>query len=187
MKFIPTGLDGAYIVELEPYADERGSFSRTFCAREFAEQGLEPAVVQGNLSVNRAKGTLRGMHYQLPPAVETKYVRCTKGAIYDAIIDLRPESPTYLRSFAIELSADNRLGLFIPAMCGHGMLTLVDDTEVNYLVSAFYTPGVERGLRYDDPVLDVAWPIPVEVLSEKDASWPVFDPDAGSTAGGHGA
>lgn len=178
MKFIPTDLDGAYVVELEPHSDERGSFSRMFCAREFADAGMEPTVAQGNISVNPFRGTLRGMHYQLPPAAETKYVRCSRGAIYDAIVDLRPDSPTYLQSFGIELSAENRLGLFIPAMFGHGMLTLVDDTEINYLVSAFYSPRLERGIRYDDPVLDIAWPGPVQIISDKDAAWPPFDPEA---------
>lgn len=181
MKFIPTHLDGAYVVELEPRSDERGSFNRMFCAREFVEAGLEPTIAQGNLSVNPFRGTLRGMHYQLPPAAETKYVRCVRGAIYDAIVDLRAESPTYLQSFGIELSADNRLGLFIPALCGHGLLTLADDTEVSYLVSAFYAPGLERGIRYDDPVLGIEWPAPVQVISDKDAAWPPFDPDGRDT------
>lgn len=184
MKFIPTELSDAHVVEVEPHSDHRGSFSRMFCAREFAEHGLEPTVVQGNLSINRSRGTLRGIHYQLPPAAETKYVRCIRGAIYDVIIDLRPESPTYLRSFGIELSADNRLGLYVPAMFGHAMLSLVDDTEVNYLVSALYTPELERGIRYDDPLFAIEWPAPIEVISEKDASWPAFDPEEGRVRGG---
>ncbi|HSK95079.1 MAG TPA: dTDP-4-dehydrorhamnose 3,5-epimerase [Euzebyales bacterium] len=184
MKFVPTGLADAYVVELEPHHDDRGFFARMFCADEFAQHGLEPAVVQGNMSFNHRRGTLRGMHFQRPPAAETKYIRCLRGAIYDAIIDLRPESPTYLRSFGVELSADNRLGLYVPAMFGHGYLTLTDDSEVSYLVSEYYTPGVEGGLRYDDPVLDVAWPVPIEVISDKDQAWPPFDPAAagGDTA-----
>lgn len=175
MKFLPTGLADAHVVELEPQHDERGFFARMFCADEFAQHGLEPAVVQGNVSFNHRRGTLRGMHFQRPPAAETKYIRCLRGAIYDAIVDLRPDSPTYLRSFGVELTADNRLGLYVPTMFGHGFITLTDDTEVSYLVSEFYTPGVEGGLRYDDPVLDVTWPVEVEVISEKDRSWPAFD------------
>lgn len=175
MKFIPTGLADAYVVELEPHHDERGFFARMFCAEEFEAHGLAPAVKQGNVSFNHRRGTLRGMHFQRPPAAETKYIRCLRGAIYDAIIDLRPDSPTYLRSFGVELSADNRVGLYVPQMFGHGYITLTDGAEVSYLVSEFYTPGVEGGLRYDDPVLDVAWPVDVEVISEKDAGWPAFD------------
>jgi dTDP-4-dehydrorhamnose 3,5-epimerase len=180
MKFVPTGLADAYVVELEPHHDERGFFARMFCANEFEQHGLEPAVVQGNLSFNHRRGTLRGMHFQRPPAAETKYIRCLRGAIYDAIIDLRPESPTYLRSFGVELTADNRLGLYVPTMFGHGFITLTDDTEVSYLVSEFYTPGVEGGLRYDDPVLDVTWPVEIQVISDKDQSWPAFDAESRS-------
>ena len=174
MKFTPTPLDGAWVIDLESHADARGFFSRTFCAREFAEHGLEPAVVQGNLSYNHRRGTMRGMHYQLEPAAETKLVRCTRGAVYDAIVDLRPDSPTYLQSFGVELTADNRSALYVPALFGHGYLTLTDGAEVEYLVSEFYAPGQERGLRYNDPVLDVDWPVAVEVISDKDASWPDF-------------
>lgn len=181
MKFVPTGLVDAYVVELEPHHDERGFFARMFCADEFEQHGLVPAVAQGNVSFNHRRGTMRGMHFQRPPAAETKYIRCVRGAIYDAIIDLRPDSPTYLRSFGVELTADNRLGLYVPTMFGHGFLTLTDDTEVSYLVSEFYTPGVEGGLRYDDPVLDVAWPVEIEVISEKDRSWPAFDADGGGS------
>jgi len=177
MKFVPSGLVDAYVVELEPHHDERGFFARMFCADEFEQHGLVPTVAQGNVSFNHRRGTMRGMHFQRAPAAETKYIRCVRGAIYDAIIDLRPDSPTYLRSFGVELTADNRLGLYVPTMFGHGYLTLTDDTEVSYLVSEFYTPGVEGGLRYDDPVLDVAWPVEVEVISEKDRSWPAFDAD----------
>lgn len=175
MKFIPTDLADAYLVELQERTDERGFFARMYCANEFTEHGLEPTVAQGNIAYNHREGTMRGMHYQLPPAAETKYIRCTRGAIYDVIVDLRPDSPTYRRSIGVELTADNRLGLYVPQMFAHGYLTLADDTEVSYLVSEFYTPGVERGLRYDDPVVGVDWPGEVRVISDKDRAWPPFD------------
>jgi dTDP-4-dehydrorhamnose 3,5-epimerase len=181
MKFTPTPLRDAWIIDLEPRADDRGFFSRVFCADEFAEHGLEATVAQGNLSFNHRAGTLRGMHYQLPPASETKLVRCIRGGVFDAVIDLRPDSETYLQSFGVELTADNRRSLYVPAMFGHGYLTLTDGAEVEYLVSEFYAPGRERGLRWDDPVMDVDWPVPVEVLSEKDANWPDFVPAAQRT------
>lgn len=178
MKFISTELEGAYILELEAHSDDRGFFGRAFCAQEFAEHGLEPTVAQGNIAYSWRRGTLRGMHYQIPPATETKFVRCTRGAIFDVIVDLRANSPTYLRSIGVELTADNRRALYVPGMFAHGYLTLVDDTEVNYLVSEFYTPGAERGIGYDDSALGIDWPIPVEVLSPKDRSWPPFEPSA---------
>lgn len=176
MNFTPTTLSGAWVLDLQPHSDERGFFSRTFCANEFTEHGLEPAVAQGNLSYNHRRGTMRGMHYQLPPAAETKLVRCIRGAVYDAIVDLRPSSRTYLQSFGVELTADNRRALYVPADFAHGYLTLTDGAEVEYLVSEFYAPGQERGLRHDDPVLDIDWPVAVEVISDKDARWPDFEP-----------
>lgn len=176
MKFTPTPLADAWVVDLQPLRDHRGFFSRTFCANEFVEHGLDPTIAQANLSWNERRGTMRGMHYQLPPATETKLVRCTRGAVFDAIVDLRPDSPTYLRSFGVELSSENRRALFVPGMFAHGYLSLTDDAEVEYLVSEFYAPGRERGLRWDDPVVDVAWPVDVEVISDKDASWPDFVP-----------
>jgi dTDP-4-dehydrorhamnose 3,5-epimerase len=174
MNFLPTNLQGAWVVELAPHADSRGFFSRTFCAREFHERGLKSSFVQANLSFNHKKGTLRGMHYQLPPAAETKLVRCTSGAIYDVIVDLRPDSPSYLQHFGIELSASNRKALYVPELFAHGYLTLTDGAEVEYQVGEFYTPGYERGLRYDDPILEIAWPTSVEVVSEKDDNWAPF-------------
>jgi len=173
--FRETPLRGAYVVELEERSDERGFFARTFCAREFAEHGLKPTVAQANVSFNHQAGTLRGMHYQVPPAAETKLVRCTRGAIYDAIIDLRPDSPSYLEHFGIELSEHNRAALYVPEMFAHGYLTLTPGAEVVYQVGEFYTPGYERGIRYDDPAFGIHWPAPIALMSPKDESWPAFD------------
>ena len=178
MKFIETGLAGALVVELEPFTDERGFFSRVFCAREFEEHGLNPTVAQCNISTNEVKGTLRGIHYQVAPATESKFIRCTRGAVWDVIIDLRPDSPTYLQHFGIELSADNRKSLFVPEMFGHAYQTLTDDTEVYYMVSQFYAPGHERGIRHDDPALGIEWPLEVTRISEKDRGWEPFEPEA---------
>lgn len=175
MIFRETPLKGAYLIELEPRSDARGFFARSFCAREFEEHGLKPAVAQCNLSYNHKAGTLRGMHYQLPPAAETKLVRCTRGAIYDVIIDLRPDSATYLQHFGAELSEENRKALYVPEMFAHGYQALSDGAEVSYQVSAFYTPGMERGLRYDDPAFGLQWPLPVSVISDKDAAWAPFE------------
>lgn len=174
MKFIPAGLAGAFIIEPEPHVDERGAFGRTFCAREFAEHGLETAVAQASVATTRHRGTIRGMHYQIAPALETKYVRCTRGAIFDQIIDLRPDSPTYLQTTGVELSADNGRGLYVPAMCAHGYQSLTDDNQVSYLMSEFYVPGAQQGVRYDDPAFDLHWPLPATVVSDRDRSWPLF-------------
>jgi len=173
--FRETSLHGAFVIELEERSDDRGFFARTFCAREFEEHGLKPTVAQANVSYNHQAGTLRGMHYQVPPAAETKLVRCTRGAVYDVIIDLRPDSPSYLEHFGIELTEHNRLALYVPEMFAHGYLTLSADAEVVYQVGEFYTPGFERGIRYDDPAFAIQWPAPVTLLSPKDESWPAFD------------
>lgn len=156
---------------MEKRTDDRGFFARSFCSQEFAALGLNPAAVQINVSFNHLRGTLRGMHYQVEPAAETKLIRCTRGAIYDVIIDLRPDSPTYLQHFGVELTDANHKALFVPAFFAHGYLTLTRDVETVYVVSEFYTPGCERGLRYDDPKLGIQWPLPVDVITEKDASW----------------
>ncbi len=171
MEFRETKLQGAFIVALEPRQDHRGFFSRTFCAKEFEAHNLNPTVAQCNLSFNYTKGTLRGMHYQLSPATETKFIRCTKGAIYDVIIDMRPESETYLQHIGVELSEESRLALYVPEMFAHGYQALTDNTEIIYQVSEFYTPNRERGLRYDDPALGIEWPLPISEISEKDANW----------------
>lgn len=175
MNFHETPLQGAFVVELEERSDERGFFARTFCAREFEEHGLKPTVAQANVSFNHAQGTLRGMHYQVPPAAETKLVRCTRGSIYDVIIDLRPGSPSYLKHFGVELTEHNRMALYVPEMFAHGYLTLSPGAEVVYQVGEFYTPGYERGIRFDDPAFAILWPAPVTLLSPKDESWPAFD------------
>jgi dTDP-4-dehydrorhamnose 3,5-epimerase len=175
MIFTETKLKGAFIIDVDIRADHRGGFARTFCAQEFEQQGLKPTVAQCNMSYNHKAGTLRGMHYQVAPACETKLVRCTKGAIYDVIIDMRPDSPTYMMYIGVELTADNRRALYVPEMFAHGYQALTDDAEVVYQVGEFYTPGYERGLRYDDPIFGIEWPIPVTVISEKDAAWTLFE------------
>ena len=174
MEFHETPLSGAFIVELEPRRDDRGFFANAYCRRQFEEAGLNPEVVQTNFSFSRLKGTIRGMHYQLPPAAETKFVRCIKGAIYDVVVDLRKDSSSYLQHFAVELTDANRKALYIPAMFGHGYLTLEDCTEVLYQVGEYYQPECERGFRYDDPAFNISWPLPISVASDKDTTWPAF-------------
>ena len=171
MIFRETELAGAFVIELERRGDDRGFFARTFCQREFEEHGLEPVIAQANLAFNRRKGTVRGMHFQFPPAAETKLVRCTRGAIVDIIVDLRPESQTYLDHVSVELTADNALALYVPQRFAHGYQVLEDETETSYQVGEFYTPEAEGGLRYDDPALGLSWPLPVSVISEKDEAW----------------
>lgn len=174
MKFTATKLAGAWIVELDRLEDERGFFARSFCQREFDKLGMNTTVVQSNVSYNVSRGTLRGMHYQVAPAEETKLVRCTRGSIVDIIVDMRKDSPTYHQHIAVDLNADNHRSLFVPANFAHGFQTLEDDTEVMYMVSGFYTPECERGLRYNDPALNIQWPLPVEHVSDKDAQWPLL-------------
>jgi dTDP-4-dehydrorhamnose 3,5-epimerase len=175
MRFIETELQGAYIIELERREDERGFFARAFCQKEFAQHGLKPVIAQANLASNRRKGTLRGMHFQYPPAAETKLVRCTRGAILDIIVDLRPESRTYLRHISVELSADNQRALYVPERFAHGYQALEDNTDTSYQVGEFYTPNAEGGLRYDDPRLGLSWPLPVTVMSDKDRVYKSLD------------
>lgn len=170
MTFTETKL-GAYLIDPEPIGDERGFFARMMCREEFAEHGLEMDVVQANISYSAHRGTLRGLHYQEPPHAEVKMIRCTRGAVFDVVVDVRPDSPTYLEWEAAELTAENRRMMYVPKGFAHGFLTLADDTEVLYPVTAAYAPDSERGLRYDDPALGIDWPIEVEVISEKDQSW----------------
>jgi dTDP-4-dehydrorhamnose 3,5-epimerase len=174
VRFVPTSLAGAFIVEPEPFTDERGVFARTFCAREFKDHGLVATFVQCSTSWNARKGTLRGMHFQLAPASEVKLVRCTAGSLVDVIVDLRTDSPTYLRHTAVELSAASRRALYIPEMFAHGFQTLEDATEVSYQMSEFYTPELGSGLRWDDPRLGIRWPLEVTTMSDKDRSWPLL-------------
>ena len=174
MLFSETPLSNAFVIDLEQKPDSRGFFARSFCAAEFEAHGLKPVVAQCNLSFNHRRGTLRGMHYQVPPAAEAKLVRCTRGAIYDVIVDLRPDSPTYMQHFGVELSEENRRALYVPEMFAHGYQALTDGAEVTYQVSEAYTPGCERGLRHDDPALGIVWPIPVTVISDKDRAWPLL-------------
>jgi dTDP-4-dehydrorhamnose 3,5-epimerase len=174
--FRETPLAGAFLVESEPREDERGFFARVFCQREFAKQGLATQFVQVNDSLARAAGTLRGMHYQLPPHAETKLVRCLRGALFDVIVDLRPGSPTLRRHFGVRLDAESRTMLYVPRGFAHGFITLEPDTEALYFVDAFYAPEAERGLRWDDPALGIVWPLVPRVISEKDRTHPDFDP-----------
>jgi dTDP-4-dehydrorhamnose 3,5-epimerase len=178
MRFTESPLRGAFVVELEERTDDRGFFARAFCAKEFADHGINDKVVQANVSYNHVAGTLRGMHYQVPPAAETKFLRCTRGAIHDVIVDLREGSATRGQHFGAELTATNRKAILVPEGFAHGFVTLADESEVLYLVSEFYTPGCERGLRWDDPRLGIRWPRPAAVISEKDASWPLLGDDA---------
>lgn len=172
MIFTETKLSGAYIIDLEKRGDSRGFFARSFCQDEFERHGLVNKVVQTNVSLSKHQGTLRGMHYQESPYAETKLVRCTQGAIYDVIVDIRPESPTFKQWIGVELSSSNHRMLFVPQHFAHGFMTLVDDSEVTYQVSQVYHPGSERGIRYNDPALGIVWPQEVKVISDKDASWP---------------
>jgi dTDP-4-dehydrorhamnose 3,5-epimerase len=175
MRFVETPLAGAFVIDLEPRVDERGFFARAWCANEFAAHGLNAHIVQANLSTNRTRGTLRGLHYQVPPYEEAKIVRCIRGAIYDVIVDLRPDSRTYLEWFGVELTAENRRMLYVPERFAHGFQTLEDDSEVFYQVTQFYTPDSERGIRWDDPAIRIAWPaVDERVISPKDQTWPAF-------------
>lgn len=174
MKFHATALEGAYLIEQTPFRDNRGSFSRTFCAQEFESHGLETRFVQTNLSVSEKKDTLRGFHFQVEGAEEVKLIQCVKGALLDVIVDFRPDSPGYLQHLMVELSASNRRMLYVPRGFAHAFITLEDETAALYQVSNFYTPGKEMGLRWDDPALSIHWPCSAPILSDKDASWPLL-------------
>jgi dTDP-4-dehydrorhamnose 3,5-epimerase len=168
MIFAETRLEGAFIIDLDPKKDERGFFARAFCQKEFRKHGLQPIIAQANLASNAKKGTVRGMHFQYPPAAESKLVRCTRGAILDVIVDLRPESATYLEHIAVELNEENMRALYVPERCAHGYQTLRDNTDTSYQVGEFYTPNAEGGVRYDDTWLGLQWPLPVSAISRKD-------------------
>ncbi|NGP76687.1 dTDP-4-dehydrorhamnose 3,5-epimerase [Balneolaceae bacterium YR4-1] len=175
MKFTETNLKGSYVIDIEKKGDNRGFFARAFCQNEFKKHGLSPTIVQGNIAFSKKKGTMRGMHFQYPPAAETKLVRCTRGKILDIIIDLRPESNTFLDHFSVELSEDNYRALYVPERYAHGYQVLEDNTETSYQVGEFYTPSTEGGLPFDDPQFNLSWPIEVTELSEKDSQWETFD------------
>lgn len=176
MIFQATKLPGVFEVQIEPKVDERGFFARSWCQKEFEEHGLNPGLVQCNVSFNTRKATLRGMHYQAAPYSETKIVRCTHGAIYDVVLDLRPQSPTFKQWIAKVLNEENRDMLYIPEGCAHGFLTLESQSEVFYQMSEFYQPKASRGVRWDDPAFEIDWPAKVEVISEQDRSYPDFEP-----------
>jgi dTDP-4-dehydrorhamnose 3,5-epimerase len=175
MIFTETKLKGALVIDIERREDSRGFFARAFCQHEFDAHDLKPIIAQGNIAFNHKKGTIRGMHFQFPPAAETKLVRCTRGAILDIIVDLRPESLTYLDHIAVELTEDNFRALYVPERFAHGYQVLRDNTDTSYQVGEFYTPGCEGGLLYDDPRLGLEWPLPVTVISDKDRTWKRLD------------
>jgi dTDP-4-dehydrorhamnose 3,5-epimerase len=175
MIFTETKLKGAFIIDVKRLEDERGFFGRSYCEREFEEYGLNTNVVQANVSHNKKKGTLRGMHMQISPYEETKLVRCTRGAIYDVIIDMREDSETYKQWIGVELTADNFRMLYVPEGFAHGFITLEDNTDVTYQVTQFYTPGSEKGIRWNDPAFNIEWPIEPVVISEKDQAHPDFE------------
>ena len=174
MRFEPLPLEGAYLIDLEPRRDTRGMFARAFCATEFAAHGLETSFVQANMSTTARAGTVRGMHFQRPPHAEVKLVRCVAGAIHDVVVDLRPDSHTYRRWFGAELSAANGRMMVVPRGFAHGFQALTDEATTFYMVSAFYAPEAEAGVRHDDPALAIDWPLDVTDISDKDAQWPLL-------------
>ena len=174
MIFTETALKGAFIIEPEQLSDERGFFARSWCQREFEARRLSTRMVQGNTSFNRMKGTLRGMHYQRAPHGEAKLVRCTRGSIYDVIIDVRPESDTYMKWISMVISEEDHRMVYVPEHCAHGFLTLENDTEIFSMVSEFYAPQAEGGVRWNDPLFKITWPVEVSVISDKDKAWPDF-------------
>jgi dTDP-4-dehydrorhamnose 3,5-epimerase len=176
MHFIETYIQGAKVIDPNSQQDDRGRFLRAWCAREFAEHGLDFQAVQANMGFSKRKGTTRGMHLQVAPAVEAKLVRCTRGSMFDVVLDLRPESPSYRKWYGVELSAENSRMLFVPENCAHGYQTLEDNTEMHYMTSAYYAPGAARGVRFDDPAFGIHWPLAVTVVSDQDRNWPLAEP-----------
>jgi dTDP-4-dehydrorhamnose 3,5-epimerase len=176
MIFTEAEIPGAFIVDIERRSDDRGFFGRAWCEEEFAAHGLATAFVQANIGFSACRGTLRGLHHQAAPHEEAKLVRCTRGAIYDVVADLRPDSPAYLQWVGVELTDENRRMMYVPAGCAHAYLTLANDTEVFYSVTAAYAPGAEIGIRYDDPALGIEWPIAPSTVSEKDLAWDDYAP-----------
>lgn len=181
MDFHETAVRGVRRIEINPIADDRGFFARVWCRDEFAELGLYPTWVQANIAVSPRAGTLRGLHYQTEPSSEAKLVRCTRGAVFDVVVDLRPDSDTYLQWTGAELTAGNHTMLYVPAGCAHGYLTLEDDSEHMYFAGDTYAPNLTRGVRYDDRTLGIKWPRPIEVISERDRNWQLLtSPDNGT-------
>lgn len=174
MRFTESKLRGSFLIDMAPIEDQRGFFARSFCRREFEQQGLNPHVAQCSVSFNKLKGTLRGMHYQMPPCAEVKVVRCTMGSIYDVIIDLRPDSPTFKQWTGVELNARNHKALYIPEGFAHGFLTLADESEVHYQMSEFFAPEYSAGVRWNDPSFSVQWPGEVKVIADRDLNYPDF-------------
>lgn len=174
MIFTPTAVAGAFLIEPESHADERGSFTRVYCQREFESNGLDSSVAQSSLSFNRRRGTLRGLHYQVAPSEEVKVVRCVRGSIFDVVLDLRPDSPSFLEHYGVVLSAENRQALYIPMGCAHGFQALEDASEILYQMSEFYAPEHGRGVRWNDPAFGIEWPIDDPILLERDASYPDY-------------
>lgn len=177
MRFTETPLHGAYLIDIQKMGDERGFFGRSWCKKEMAQAGLDVDIAQINTSLSSQKGTLRGLHFQLAPFQESKMIRCTRGSVFDVIVDLRPESPTFRQWFGAELTEDNHRALYSPKGFAQGFITLRDDTEITYFASEFYAPGKDRGVRYNDPQFGVQWPIEPSVISDKDQTWPDFHPD----------
>ncbi len=175
MIFTELPLKGAFLVEIKKISDDRGFFGRAWCKNEFEEHGMNGDIKQINTSLTLKKGTIRGMHYQVDPYKETKFIRCTRGSIYDVIIDLRPDSPTFMKWIGNELSQDNYKMVYVPGNFAHGFISLEDNSEVYYPVTEFYTPGAERGIRWNDPAFNIQWPVAADIVSEKDASHPDFD------------
>ena len=175
MRFLETGIVNARVIDPSPHQDGRGRFLRAWCAREFAEQGLDFLPVQANLGFSKTSGTVRGMHFQTAPAIEAKLVRCTRGAIFDVVLDLRPESPSYGEWHGVELTAENCRMLYVPQNCAHGYQTLEECTEMYYMTSAFYAPSAVRGVRFDDPAFGIQWPLVATVVSDQDRNWPLVE------------
>ena len=175
MRFQETPVVGAWLVDPSPHADERGRFLRAWCSREFREHGLEFLPVQANMGLSVRKGTIRGMHFQAAPALEAKLIRCTRGSMFDVVVDLRPDSVSYGKWHGAELSADNGRMLYVPEQCAHGYQTLENNTEMYYLTSQFYTPAVASGVRFNDPAFDIEWPLAATVVSDQDRNWPLVE------------
>ena len=174
MHFAPTDIPGAIVINPSPHVDDRGRFMRVWCAREFAEHGINFVPVQANMGFSVRKGTVRGMHFQTDPALEAKLVRCTRGAIWDVVLDLRPDSPSYAKWYGVELSAENGRMLYLPEHCAHGYQTLEDSTEMHYMASQYYVPTASQGVRFDDPAFGLRWPLRAEIVSEQDRNWPLI-------------